>query len=340
MSTECSTNNSTSPQPAAAPPVQPTISSGSSAQRGAKPAPRRSRSAGIDSQTFWFWVMASPAIAGFVIFNFGPMLASGYLSLTQYDVVSPARFIGFDNYLYLMREDPAFWPSVKVTLVYASVSVPVGLLLSLSIALLLNRRVRMLGTFRTIYFLPSLLPATASAVVWIYIFHPNQGLLNRLLAQVGVAGPAWTQSVDWALPALIIMGLWGFGGAMVIFLAGLQDVPRSLYEAAELDGANIFQRFRNVTFPIISPVVFFNLVMGLIGAFKAFDSAYAFGMTSSGVPGGPARATLFYVLNLYLKAFNYFHMGLAAAMAWLLFAAIVLLTWVNFRLAKRWVHTG
>jgi multiple sugar transport system permease protein len=287
--------------------------------------------------------MAGPAVLGFLVFSLGPMIASAYLSLTRYDVVSAPEFIGLDNYRYLMREDPAFWPSVKVTLIYAIVSVPLGLALSLSIALLLNRRVRMLGAFRTVYFLPSLLPATASGVVWVYIFHPSQGLLNRLLVNAGVPKdhlPAWTMSVDWALPALIIMSLWGFGGAMVIFLAGLQDVPRSLYEAAELDGAGPWSRFRHVTFPMISPVVFFNLVMGLIGAAKAFDSAYVFGMTSGGVPGGPARATLFYVLNLYLKAFNYFHMGLASAMAWLLFAAIMLLTWLNFRLARRWVHTG
>jgi multiple sugar transport system permease protein len=287
--------------------------------------------------------MAGPAVLGFLLFSLGPMLASAWLSLTRYDVVSPPEFIGLGNYVYLMTQDPAFWPSVKVTLVYALVSVPLGLALSLSVALLLNRRVKLLGTFRTIYFLPSLLPATASGVVWVFIFHPTQGLLNRLLANAGIPKddlPAWTMSVDWALPALIIMGLWAFGGAMVIFLAGLQDVPRSLYEAADLDGANALQQFRHVTLPILSPVVFFNLVMGLIGALKAFDSAYVFGMTSTGVPGGPARATLFYVLNLYLKAFNYFHMGLASAMAWLLFTAILLLTWLNFKLAKRWVHTG
>ena len=284
--------------------------------------------------------MAGPAVLGFFLFSLGPMLASAWLSLTRYDVLSAPEFIGLDNYIYLMTQDPAFWPSVQVTLVYALVSVPLGLVLSLGVALLLNRRVKLLGTFRTIYFLPALLPATASGVVWVYIFHPNQGLLNRLLAKAHVEGPAWTMSVDWALPALIIMGLWGFGGAMVIFLAGLQDVPRSLYEAAELDGAGPLRRFLHVTFPVLSPVVFFNLIMGLIGALKAFDSAYVFGMTSTGVPGGPARATLFYVLNLYLKAFNYFHMGLASAMAWLLFTAIMLLTWLNFRLAKRWVHTG
>ncbi len=292
------------------------------------------------SQAFWFWIMVAPAIAGLALFSVGPMFASAYLSLTRYDVISPPEFIGLQNYFYLMKDDPAFWPSVKVTAIYAAVSVPVGLALSLGVALLLNRRVRQIGTFRTIYFLPSLLPATASGVVWVFIFHPNQGILNRLLGLAGIPGPAWTASVDWALPALIIMGLWGFGGAMVIFLAGLQDVPRSLYEAAELDGASSFQQFRHVTFPTVSPVIFFNLVMGLIGAMKAFDSAYVFGLTGAGIPGGPARATLFYALNLYQKAFNYFHMGLASAMAWLLFLVILLLTWLNFRLAKKWVHVG
>lgn len=283
--------------------------------------------------------MVAPAVAGFLLLQLGPMLASAYLSLTRYDVVSPPQFIGLANYSYLLKDDPSFWPSVKVTAIYAVVSVPLGLVLSLGIALLLNRRVRGVGVFRTIYFLPSLLPATASGVVWVFIFHPTQGLLNRALAKVGVSGPAWTASVDWALPALIIMGLWGFGGAMVIFLAGLQDVPRQLYEAAELDGAGRWQQFRNVTFPQISPVLFFNLVMGLIGAMKVFDSAYVFGLTGAGVPGGPARATLFYALNLYLKAFNYFHMGLASAMAWFLFFVILLLTWLNFILARRWVHS-
>jgi multiple sugar transport system permease protein len=284
--------------------------------------------------------MVAPAVTGFLLLQLGPMLASAYLSLTRYDVVSPPQFIGMANYSYLLKDDPSFWPSVRVTAIYAAVSVPLGLALSLGVALLLNRRVHAVGVFRTIYFLPSLLPATASGVVWVFIFHPTQGLLNRALAGVGVAGPAWTASVDWALPALIIMGLWGFGGAMVIFLAGLQDVPRQLYEAAELDGAGRWQQFRHVTFPQLSPVLFFNLVMGLIGAMKVFDSAYVFGLTGAGVPGGPARATLFYALNLYLKAFNYFHMGLASAMAWFLFFVILLLTWLNFVLARRWVHTG
>src|SRR4051812_7042145 len=208
MSIECSTNSSTLPKPVEASRDPRTASSESSARPDAKqqpptrPLPRHR----ADTQTFWFWLMAGPAMLGFVLFSLGPMLASALLSLTRYDVLTPPKFIGFDNYFYLMREDPAFWPSVKVTLIYAAVSVPLSLAISLGVALLLNRRVKLLGTFRTIYSLPSLLPATASGVVWVCIFHPTQGLLNRLLGNAGIAKehlPAWTQSVDWALPALI-----------------------------------------------------------------------------------------------------------------------------------------
>lgn len=290
-------------------------------------------------EAFWFWIMVAPALAGFLAFNLGPMVRSAYLSFTKYDVISPPQWVGADNYVYLMKRDPAFWPSVKVTAIYAAVSVPLTLAVALLVALMLNRRVPGRGLFRTVYFLPSLLPATASGVVWVFIFHPTFGLLNRALHFVGIEGPAWTQSVDWALPALIIMSLWSFGQPMVIFLAGLQDVPASLYEAADLDGASKLQQFRNVTLPLITPVLFFNLVMGLIGAAKVFDTAYVFGSASGAGPGGPARATLFYVLNLYQKAFNYFHMGLASAMAWMLFIAILLLTGLNFWFSKRWVHS-
>ena len=298
--------------------------------------PERSRPR---SQSLWFWLLAAPAVIGFLAFNLGPMLQSLWLSFTKYDVVSPPKYIGLRNYIYLINSDPAFWPSVTVTAIYAAVSVPLGLAAALGVALLLNRDVAGRSAFRTIYFLPSLLPAAASGVVWVFIFHPTFGLLNRLLGFVGVTGPAWTQSITWALPALIIMSLWGFGQPMVIFLAGLQDVPPSLYEAADLDGASAWQQFRNVTLPLITPVLFFNLVMGLIGAIKVFDSAYVFGSTGGAGPGGPARATLFYVLNLYIKGFTHFHMGLASAMAWLLFLAILALTATNFWLGKRWVHS-
>ncbi len=314
-----------------------------------EPRPRRvrwreprikARHAPTRGEARWFWILVSPALIGFLAFNLGPMIRSLYLSFTKYDVVSPPQFIGVRNYTYLMSRDPAFWPSVKVTAIYAAASVPLGLLSSLGVALLLNRKVVGRGVFRTIFFLPSLLPAVASGMVWVFIFHPTFGLLNRMLHMIGIHDtPAWTQSVDWALPALIIMGLWSFGQAMVIFLAGLQDVPASLYEAADLDGANSWTQFRHVTLPMITPVLFFNLVMGLIGALKVFDSAYVFGSAGGAGPGGPARATLFYALNLYQKAFGYFHMGLASAMAWLLFLAILILTAINFGLSKRWVHS-
>ncbi len=291
------------------------------------------------TNAFWFWMLAGPALIGCLAFSVLPMVESLWLSFTKYDVISAPEFIGTRNYSYLLMRDPAFWPSVVVTTIYAAVSVPLSLLCALAVALLLNRKVAGQGVFRTIYFLPSLLPATASGVVWVFIFHPTFGLLNRLLHFVGITGPAWTQSVTWALPALIIMSLWSFGQPMVIFLAGLQDVPRSLYEAADLDGASAWQQFRNVTLPLITPVLFFNLVMGLIGALKVFDSAYVFGSVGGSGPGGPARATLFYALNLYQKAFSYFHMGLASEMAWLLFLAILTLTGANFWLGRRWVHT-
>ncbi|HMO03371.1 MAG TPA: sugar ABC transporter permease [Kiritimatiellia bacterium] len=286
----------------------------------------------------WFFLMAGPALLGFLFLVLGPMLYSFYLSFTSYNVVDPPRWVGAENYLYLIQDDPAFWPSVKVTLIYAGVQIPLSLMIALGIALLLNNQVKALGAFRTIFYLPSLLPATASVVIWIWIFHPNYGLLNELLSKFGIAGPAWLNSTTWALPALIIMTLWSFGGAMIVFLAGLQGVPRGLYEAASIDGANAWHRFRHVTLPILSPVIFFNLVMGVIGAMKVFDQAYVFGAAMDKVPGGPARATLFYVLHLFQTAFNYFHMGLASAMAWMLFAVIALLTWLNFRLGRKWVH--
>jgi len=284
--------------------------------------------------------MMTPAILGFLIFSAGPMLSSLYLSFTKYDVVSPPQWIGLSNYFYLLRHDPAFWPSVKVTAIFATVSVPLSLITALLIAILLNQRIFARNVFRTIFFLPTLLPATASGVVWVWIFDPNRGLLNHALAAVGIRGPAWMQSTTWALPALIIMSIWGFGGAMIIFLAGLQEVPPQLYEAAELDGAGTWRKFYHVTLPMISPVLFFNLVMGIIGALKAFDLAFVTSTAAGAGPGGPARATLFYTLNLYQKSFNYFHMGLGSAMAWMLFAAILVLTAVNFVLGKRWVHTS
>ena len=289
-------------------------------------------------RNLWFYAMVGPAIFGFLAFSLLPMLYSLYLSFTRYTVVQPPEWIGIEHYIYLFYHDPSFWPSVKVTLVFAVFQVPLALTTSLSIALLLNCQVRFLGVYRTIYYVPSILPSAASAAIFVYIFNPEYGLLNHFLARVGVEGPAWLDSTAWALPTLIVISLWAFGNAMLIFLGGLQGVDRALYESATIDGAGTWRRFLHVTMPQISPVFFFNLVMGIIGALRVFDLAYAFGAAQGKTPGGPAQSTLFYVLNLYQRAFNYFHMGQASAMAWILFAITVGLTWLNFRLARKWVH--
>ncbi len=293
------------------------------------------------AELFWFCLFAGPALLGFVAFNLWPMLDSLWLSFCQYEVIAPPRFIGLQNYRYLFTYDPSFWPSVKVTLVFTAVQVPLAIGAALALALLLNQPVRGRGFWRAVYFLPSILPQAAFAVVFGYIFQADGGLLNRGLALFGVPGTAWTTSPTWALPVLIVISLWGFGYPMVIFLAALQDVPRELYEAAHIDGAGAWARFRHVTLPLISPSIFFNVVVGVISALKVFDLAYAFSVAQAQpTPGGPARATLFYGLNLYEQAFGYFHMGLASAMAWLLFAFILVITFINFRAGRRWVHYG
>lgn len=287
---------------------------------------------------FTFWLFAGPALAGFLAFSLWPMLYSLWLSFCQYEVIAPPRFIGLRNYIHLFQYDAAFWPSVKVTLVFTVVQVPLSIIAALAFALLLNQPVRARGFWRAIYFLPSILPQAAYAVIFGYIFQGDGGLLNRLLALVGIEGQPWTMSSDWALPVLIAMSLWSFGYPMVIFLAGLQNMPRELHEAAHIDGAGAWARFRNITLPLLSPVMFFNLIMGVIAALKVFDLAYAFSVTQNMPPGGPARATLFYGLNLYQQAFGFFHMGLASAMAWLLFLFVMVVTAINFRFSRRWVH--
>jgi multiple sugar transport system permease protein len=287
-----------------------------------------------------FWLFAGPALAGFVGFSLWPMLYSLWLSFCQDEVISPPRFVGVQNYVYLCTHDPSFWPSVKVTLIFSAVQVPLAVAAALAFALMLNEPVRARGFWRSVYFLPSILPQAAYAVVFGYIFQGDGGLLNRLLALGGIPGPAWTTSPTLALPVLIAMSLWSFGYPMVVFLGGLQTVPRELFEAAHMDGAGAWARFRHITLPLISPVLFFNLVMGVIAALKVFDLAYAFSVVQGLAPGGPARATLFYGLNLYQQAFGFFHLGLASAMAWLLFAFILLVTALNFRLGRRWVHYG
>jgi len=280
----------------------------------------------------YLWI--SPWLIGALLFTIGPMLASLFLSFTQYNIVESPRWIGLANYIHAFTKDDLFWGSMWRTLVYAAVTVTLGTTGSLGAALLLNRPWRGTALLRTAFFLPSLVPIVASALLWRWIFNPQVGLFNYLLGLVGIRGPAWFASTEWAMPGLIIMALWGTigGSQMLIFLAGLQGVPRELYEAAEVDGAGVWGRFRHVTLPMISPTLFFNTILGLIGGLKVFSAAYV------GTEGGPAYATWFYLLHLYFQAFRFFEMGYASALAWIFFAIVITLTIVQVRWSSRWVY--
>ena len=283
-------------------------------------------------QTLEFFICISPWLIGLVVFTAGPMLAAVWLSLVDWKLITPPVWVGLDNYRKLLGDD-FFLKALANTAYYTGTSVSVRLLLAFVLAWLLNVKIFGQAAFRTIFFVPSILSGVAVALMFIWVFHPNIGLLNRGLAVIGIPGPAWLTSPRWAMPALIIQSLWsGVGGPMVIYLAGLQGIPQSLYEAAEVDGANWWTRVRYITIPLMSSVIFLTVVMGMIGSFQVFTSSYI--MTR----GGPNYSTLTVVLYLYIKAFEHFSMGYAAAMAWGLFFIIVGLTYLQFRWSRRWVY--
>ncbi len=279
-----------------------------------------------------FYLFLVPWLIGFLLFTIGPIIASAALSFTQYDIVTPPRAIGAGNYRDLFTDDRLFTLSLYNTAYYVLFFVPLQIVLSLALALLLNLQVRGIPIYRTLFYIPSIVPAVANSILWIWIFQPQWGLLNYGLSLVGIDGPLWLSSVEWSKPSLIIMSLWGSGGAMIIFLAGLQGIPQHLYEAAELDGANRWRRFWHITIPMLTPTTFFVLVLGVIGSFQVFTQAYI--MTG----GGPANSTLFYMLYLYRRAFVFQNMGYASAMAWILFVIIFVLTMIQFGTARRWVY--
>jgi multiple sugar transport system permease protein len=278
------------------------------------------------------YLFIMPWIIGFLVLRLGPMLTSLVLSLTDYTILSAPKFVGFGNYIKMFTDDPSFLAAMQVTFTYALVSVPVGICLSLGIALLLNQKTPGVAVWRTVYYLPSVVSGVAVAMLWAWIFHSQFGLINVGLHAIGIQGPAWLGDPSWALPALIIMSFWGIGAGMVINLAGLQGIPTELYEAASIDGANSWQRFLNVTLPLLSPVLFFSMVVGIIDAFQYFTNAYV--MTN----GGPGRSTLFYNLFLYQNAFRYYKMGYASALAWLLFLIILIFTLLIFKSSPYWVY--
>ena len=277
------------------------------------------------------YIFILPAVLGLLLFWIGPMLASLWFSFTEYDMLSSPKWVGFDNYNTLIHDD-LFWKSLKTTAIYSGVSVPLVLFTSLGLALLLNQRLPGITAFRMVYYLPTVMSGVAIATLWRWIFNPDFGVLNILLSKIGIQGPAWLASETWALPALILTSLWTVGGSMVIFLAGLQDIPGDLYEAAALDGAGTWNQFRNITFPLLSHVTFFNLVLGIIGALQVFTEAFV--MTK----GGPNNSTLLLSLYLYRNAFQFLKMGYASAIAWAMFLIVMLLTLLVFRSAPFWVH--
>jgi multiple sugar transport system permease protein len=280
-----------------------------------------------------FYLFITPWMVGFFVFILGPIIASMILSFTRYDIINAPRFVGLDNFIELAG-DELFWRSLWNTLYIVIFAVPLGMLMSFTVALLLNQNVRGMAAYRTAYFMPSIVPAVASAALWIYLLQPQWGLINGVLDWIGIDGPGWLASEIWSKPAIIMLMVWGSGGTMIIYLAGLQDIPQVLYEAAEIDGAGWWGKFRNVTLPLMTPSIFFTLVMGIIGTFQVF--AVIFVLTDG--MGGPLNSTLVYLIYLYRNAFNFFRMGFASAMAWILFVIILFLTWVQFKMANRWVY--
>jgi multiple sugar transport system permease protein len=301
------------------------------------PAKKR-RSASRRRDALDGYLFAAPWLLGFFVFTLGPMVVSILMSFTEWNGITPLsqiRWVGARNYQQLLTDDPRFFVALTNTAWYVAWAVPFGTLNALCMALLLNQEVKGQPVFRTLFYLPSVVSGVATSMLWLWMFNPSFGPINLALSKLGVPQdmlPGWLTDPDWALNSLIIMSFWSVGNSMLIYLAGLQGVPQHLYEAADLDGANPWVRFRNVTLPMLTPTLLFNLVMGIIGSFQTFTQAFI--MTN----GGPSDATLFFVLYLYQKAFQQFKMGYASAMAWILFVIIMGLTLTLLRSSKRWVY--
>jgi len=283
------------------------------------------------------FVFLAPFLVWMVFLMGGPILAAFFLSFCKWDILNPIQFVGFDNYKTMFFDDPRFWRSMFNTAYFTLLSVPIGMVLSIIVAILMNQKVKGIEAFRTIFYLPSVMAAgVAMAVLWKWIFNADSGLLNYLLSTLtGLPMsecPKWLASEAWSKPALIIMSFWNVGSGMIIYLAGLQGIPTTLYEAAEIDGANKWQQFWTVTLPGLSPVIFFQLIISIVSSFQIFNQVYV--MTDG--RGGPADSTLVMVLYIYQK-FKYFQMGYASALAWILFMVIMLATWVQFKYSK-WVY--
>ena len=302
--------------------------------RAATVRPQRRRGgAALRREAWWGYFFMSPWLLGFVALTLGPGLASLALTFTRYNVLRPPEFAGLHNYVAVLTQDELFYPSIGRTFYFALLFVPLAIGGSLLVAMLLNSQVKGVVLFRTLFFVPSLVPIVAAAVLWGWLFNADWGIVNQGLRAVGIPAPGWFSDRKWALPTLVLMSLWGSVGGtrMIIFLAGLQGVPEELYDAAAIDGANALQRGRHVTLPLLSPTIFFNLVLGIISALQVFTSAFV------ATRGGPSYATWFIGLHIYKHAFEYFNMGYAATLAWLFAVVIISLTILQQRLSSHWV---
>lgn len=296
----------------------------------------------ISKKQAWAGILfAAPWLIGFTVFLAYPLFASMYYSLCDYSVLKPPVYIGMENYQELFR-DELFWKSLQNTLIYAAMALPAGMLTALILALLLNAKVKGMAIYRTIFFIPALVPQVSLAVLWLWVLNGEHGVLNTVIGAIHIPtpfgeihpkGPNWLTDPTWTKPSMVIMGAWGAGNAVLIYLASLQDVPQPLLEAAELDGANGWKKTLNVTIPMISPVILFNMVMGIIGTLQVFTVPYIMFPN-----GNPARSSYFYTAYLYDNAFKYHKMGYASAMGWIMFVLIVVLTFVSLRLSERHVH--
>lgn len=280
------------------------------------------------------YLFISPWFIGFIVFFLGPVIASFLLSFTRWNIVGTPQWIGLANYQEIFGTDARFAKAVQVTLTYSIMYLPLEVVCGIGVAVLMNQKLRGIGLFRTLFYMPSVVPQVAAALVWVWMLNTRYGVLNTILGWFGVTGPNWLGNPRYIMTSLIFIALWGVGGSAVIYLAGLQNIPESLYEAALVDGANTWQRFIRITLPLLTPTIFFQLVLGLIGVFQTFTPAYI----AAGANGGPLQSALFYMLYLYNRAFVTLRMGYASALAWILTAFILAVTIIVLRSSRYWVY--
>jgi multiple sugar transport system permease protein len=295
------------------------------------PTPPSAGRLGRDS--WWAWLFLAPTILGLAVLSAGPIVASFGISLTDWDLLSQADFVGFDNFAALLS-DGRFLIALRNTAFFTLTSVPLGLVLGLALALALDQPIRGIAIIRTAYFLPVVTSTTAIALVWLWIYSPQGGLLNAALGTLGIPPQKWVSDPFWSMPSIVVMSVWqGLGTTVIIFLAGLQGIPQEFYDAAAVDGAGRWARFRHVTLPLLTPTIFFTGILAFIGAFQVFDQVYVLAR-----PGEPSRSTITLVYFIYESGFEHFKMGLAAAASWILFLIVAVLTILYFRSQRRWVH--